>query len=88
MANMTYQRALDVIGVHIGASDEEVKKAYRKLAREHHPDLYSSAPEQERLWHEQMTKEINEAYDLLCKNPPAAAVSLLRHESLFTFVNT
>src|SRR5574337_1382638 len=48
-----------VLGVDRGASDDEVKKAYRKLARKHHPDLNPSKDAQSRM------QEINEAYEVL-----------------------
>jgi len=44
------------------ASDEEVKQAYRRLARQHHPDLY---PEKEKELHTHEMREINEAYAVL-----------------------
>jgi molecular chaperone DnaJ len=46
-----------ILGVPKNASDEEVKKAYRKLAHTHHPDKPSG--------NEQKFKEINEAYQIL-----------------------
>lgn len=49
------------LGVSPGASDEEVKSAYRELARKYHPDNYGDNPLSD-LASEKM-KEINEAYD-------------------------
>ncbi|MBQ5800707.1 MAG: J domain-containing protein [Clostridia bacterium] len=51
-----------VLGVPSDASDEEIKKAYHKLARKYHPDNYSSNPDFAELANEKM-QEINEAYD-------------------------
>ena len=50
-----------VLGVSPSATDEEVKDAYRQLAKKYHPDQYSGSPIAE-LADEKM-KEINEAYD-------------------------
>ena len=55
----------EVLGVPHGASDEEIKKAYRELARKYHPDNYVNNPLAD-LAQEKM-KEINEAYDVLTK---------------------
>ena len=57
----------EVLGVPHGASDEEIKKAYRELARKYHPDNYANNPLAD-LAQEKM-KEINEAYDTLTKGP-------------------
>ena len=50
-----------VLGIPSTATDEEVKKAYRNLARKYHPDNYANNPLAD-LAQEKM-KEINEAYD-------------------------
>ena len=50
-----------VLGVSPSATDEEVKDAYRKLAKKYHPDQYADSPLKD-LADEKM-KEINEAYD-------------------------
>ena len=50
-----------VLGVSRTASDEEIKKKYRELARKYHPDNYANNPLAD-LAQEKM-KEINEAYD-------------------------
>lgn len=49
-----------VLGVPETASAKEIKKAYRRLAREHHPDKNAGDPEAERRF-----KEVQEAYDVL-----------------------
>lgn len=54
-----------VLGVSPTASDEEIKKAYRDLARKYHPDNYHDNPLAD-LAQEKM-KEINEAYDTITK---------------------
>lgn len=50
-----------VLGITPSASDEEVKKAYRELAKKYHPDKYVNSPFAD-MASEKM-KEINEAYD-------------------------
>ncbi len=52
-----------VLGVDKNASDEEIKNAYRELARKYHPDNYADNPLSD-LAGEKM-KEINEAYDAI-----------------------
>lgn len=53
----------NVLGISPSASDEEVKKAYRNLARKYHPDNYHDNPLAD-LAQERM-KEINEAYETI-----------------------
>ena len=55
----------EVLNIPSTASDEEVKKAYRELARKYHPDHYHDNPLAD-LAQEKM-KEINEAYDTITK---------------------
>lgn len=54
-----------VLGVSPDASDEEIKKAYRTLARKYHPDNYVNNPLAD-LANEKM-KQINDAYDSITK---------------------
>lgn len=51
----------EVLGVNKNSTDDEIKKAYRKLARKYHPDLNRDDPKAA----EEKMKEINEAYDVL-----------------------
>ncbi len=50
----------EVLGIAENASGEEIKKAYRKLARKYHPDVNPGNKEAEEKF-----KEINEAYNVL-----------------------
>lgn len=50
-----------ILGVSSSASDEEVKRAYRELARKYHPDNYQDNPLSDLA--EEKMKEVNEAYD-------------------------
>ena len=50
----------EVIGVEKGASEEEIKKAFRKQAKKYHPDLNPGDKEAEAKF-----KEVNEAYEVL-----------------------
>jgi len=50
----------DILGVSKTASQDDIKKAYRKLARKHHPDVNPNDPTAEERF-----KEINEAYEVL-----------------------
>ncbi len=54
-----------VLGVSPSATDEEVKKAYRKLAKKYHPDNFANSPL--RAQAEEKMKQINEAYDSVQK---------------------
>lgn len=53
-----------ILGIPVNATEKEIKEAYRKLAKQNHPDLHSDA---EREFYEAKMKQINEAYDLALK---------------------
>ncbi|MDE3074093.1 MAG: molecular chaperone DnaJ [Chloroflexota bacterium] len=59
MATTQKRDYYEVLGVARNASDDEIKKAFRRLARQYHPDVNKSKDAEARF------KEINEAYEVL-----------------------
>lgn len=57
---LQYKDYYEILGVPRNASDADIKKAFRKLAREYHPDVAKDKKKAEEKF-----KEINEAYDVL-----------------------
>ncbi len=67
----------EVLGVDRGASDAEVKKAFRRLARELHPDVNKHDPEAEEKF-----KEAAEAYEVLADPDRRGTYDTFGHEGL------
>ncbi len=63
-----------ILGVSRGASDDELKKAFRRQAKAHHPDRNPDDPEAERRF-----VEVNEAYDVLSDPQKRAAYDRFGH---------
>jgi len=68
---MKYKDYYKVLGVERGASDEQVKKAYRSLARKYHPDVSKEANAKEKF------QEVSEAYETLRDKDKRAAYDSL-----------
>ena len=55
----------DILGVSKNASQDDIKKAYRKLAKQWHPDKFTKENESKRKEAEEKFKKISEAYETL-----------------------
>ncbi len=64
----------EVLGLQKGASDDEIKKAFRKMAKQYHPDLHPDDKECEAKF-----KEINEAYEVLSDSDKRARYDQYGH---------
>lgn len=74
---MSQKNYYDVLGVKKNASADELKKAYRKLARKYHPDLNKDNPKEA----EAKFKEINEAYETLSDETKRSQYDQFGHEA-------
>lgn len=83
---MKKSEALKILGLSEGASDEDVKKAHRKLVIENHPDKFGQDP-QRRAEAEEKTKLINEARDVLINRSwePEYATAGTPYGALFSY---
>jgi molecular chaperone DnaJ len=63
----------EVLGVPRDASDEEIKRSFRRAAQRHHPDIDSSEGAEERF------KELNEAYRVLSDRQRRSAYDMFGH---------
>ena len=68
---MKYKDYYKILGVERKAGDEEIKKAYRKLARKYHPDVSKEANAKEKF------QEVSEAYETLRDKEKRAAYDSL-----------
>jgi hypothetical protein len=85
---MDTQEALRILELQQGATKNDIDKAYKKLALEHHPDRHSGEDEEKVKEHEKKFKSINEAHKFLIEGPSHQGSTVSYDEwfeSMFSF---
>lgn len=67
----------NTLGISKTATDEEIRKAYKKLAKHHHPDRFQDA--EEKAKHVEVFKEVNEAHEVLADKAKRAEYDTYGH---------
>lgn len=78
LLSMAKRDYYDLLGIPRDASEEDIKKAYRRLAKQHHPDMNRDDPKKA----EEKFKEISEAYEVLMDPQKRAAYDRYGHEGV------
>lgn len=65
---MSLDEALKILGLDNITTDSEVKKAYKRLLKKYHPDVYARKSLEEQMFAEKKSKEINVAYECVIKH--------------------
>ena len=71
----------ETLGVDKSATKDQLKTAYRNLAKKYHPDMYSTASEEEKKKAEEKFKDINHAYEVLSDDDKRAAYDTYGNEN-------
>lgn len=66
----------EILGINKNASENEIKKAYRSLAKKYHPDINKSSDAEEKF------KEVNEAYEVLSDSEKRSIYDQFGHQGL------
>ncbi|MCH7760315.1 molecular chaperone DnaJ [candidate division TA06 bacterium] len=75
---MTKRDYYETLGIGRNATEDEIKSAYRRLARKHHPDMNRDNPKEA----EEKFKELSEAYEVLMDSNKRATYNQFGHEGL------
>ena len=67
---MTYNEALKLLNLENGYDNNSLKKVYRMMLRKYHPDFYEQSSKEAKMKALEMTKKLNEAYEILSKAQP------------------
>lgn len=74
----------EILEINENATEDEIKQAYRKLAKKYHPDQYGDNPLKDLA--EEKMRELNEAYDYLMKNHQSSSFN--NNSDFGNFTNT
>ena len=82
---MNKENAFNALGLEQSASENEIKKTYKRLARLHHPDRHSGKTSDEKKEHEQQFQKISEAYQVLVSESNDESLDSSANESFDDF---